>query len=879
MKNKILRLNREISNKNKLFYVITAAAAVACFIAGIATNGNTISNLLFNKDDIFMDFFNSVVDCSEDAYAGEGVIYPPLTVLFYKLCSLFFDTASMKADEIRSTSLGMLMFVLITLICYLFLAKLLYKYKNGSKFERLIFLASVLLSFPMVYLIERGNILILVVVLLLYYIYGYDSEKAFVRHTSYICLAICVAIKIYPVVFGLLLLKKKNNLKNILWCIFYGVLFFFVPFLFVGGFSQLFVLINNILYTSSMFGSKGYGYKVNITNTFELFGEIFNRGRLFETAGNVVLLLTVVIGLLLILFANFKEQWKLYAVISLILVLVPGFSYIYSIVYMIIPLLYFLNERKTKKLDYVYAALFALQFIFIIATKDELFPEFNSEELNLNISTVIESLALLVMLVLLYIEGIISVAAELKGKKLVRLPANAAVCAALAAVVAFTGVFSIYYTPSKSGFSITSVECFSGEDDETTLNEFYSYTASEIGSEKAVAFPRIDFLTEMQNENLSFYDLSYYDNSIKKLDGIKKYAPSYIVIYNASRADIRDTDMQISYTELKTYLEMYKGISKYCWSRGYEKIKAFSINDGIELSVWKKTDEKKNTSWNNGGSGKRDDPYLISTPQQLYYFSEYVNAGNSLNNKYVELTNDIDMSSIDSFTPIGFEVNNNYFKGTFNGNGYSIKNLTMIYDGYSVYDSDENYIKYDIALFGKLAGTVSNLVIEDSTFKGYCSAVFARSSLTGDNCIINCVSRNNIIEGARSGELVDDYAGKIYCSVGIDNVCKGTGYENIIGYKYTNPETAAVYTNTYYSEYSSQNKFYLPENIILNQDMADTLNSVSNAFNHKMEVRYLNAVHRLCYNGGKKIEDLKTPKPLKLSEWQYNDGMLSLSHK
>ena len=104
--------------------------------------------------------------------------------------------------------------------------------------------------------------------------------------------------------------------------------------------------------------------------------------------------ITVLAGLFLILFNKWNEDWKIYAVISLIIILVPGFSYIYSVAYMIIPLLFFLNKKEIKWIDYIYSLLFIAQFIFLVAKTDELFPSFNSAELNCNIATVVESIAL-----------------------------------------------------------------------------------------------------------------------------------------------------------------------------------------------------------------------------------------------------------------------------------------------------------------------------------------------------------------------------------------------------------------------------------------------------------------------------------------------------
>lgn len=868
---------KDVNNTSKLFYIISFASLVVCIIMGVLSNGVTVSNLLFNKDDVFMDFFNSVVDCSGDAYGESGVIYPPLVVLFYKFCSMFFNIDSMKASEVRETSLGMIIFVCFTIVSYILFAKLIYKYKNGSFANKSLFAFFTLFSFPMIYLIERGNIIVLVLPLLLYFVNEYDSDVKYKRHLAYICLAISVAIKIYPVFFGLLLLKKKKNFKNILLCIFYGAVFFFVPFIFVGGFSQLGVLIHNILYTSSMFGSKGFGFKVSISNTFSLFGHVFNHVRLFETAGTMFLIITVLAGLFLILFNKWNEDWKIYAVISLIIILVPGFSYIYSVAYMIIPLLFFLNKKEIKWIDYIYSLLFIAQFIFLVAKTDELFPSFNSAELNCNIATVVESIALLAMLVLLYLDGIITFFRLSRHTKILKIPVNLIVCIAVVCAIAVSGVFSVYYTPSKSGFSVTSVESFTPyDDDDKTLESFYSYVDDEIGSAKTVAFPRVDFLSsKINNKNIRYFDISYDSKSLKTIKSLTKYLPEYIIIYNVSQSEIKDSEMQISYSELKTYMNMYKEISKSCWSKGYEKVKSYYINDSIELAVWEKSENKKNTSWKNGGNGTQESPFEISTAEQLYNFSEFVNSGNSLKNKYVELTNDIDMSSIKNFKPIGFEVNPFQFKGIFNGNGYAIKNLEIRRNDYSLFD--ENYLKYDIALFGKLGGKVENLIVEDSVFDGYCTAVFARSSVNDKQLIINCLSRNNKITGYRCGELIDDFAGKIESCIALNNNTKGKENSNIVGYRYTSPIMAASYTNTFYAE---NNKFYLPNNIIYTDEMINNLNNNSTTYNKKIEMEYKAIVHRLCYNGNKKPKDLKSAqRPLELCEWTLSGNEISITHK
>ena len=90
MNQKIKRSIKEIDINSKIYYIGVILLALAAVIAGIVTKGETVKNVLFNHDDVFMDFFNSVNNCgfAYDAYDEFGVIYPPLVVLFYKAISL-----------------------------------------------------------------------------------------------------------------------------------------------------------------------------------------------------------------------------------------------------------------------------------------------------------------------------------------------------------------------------------------------------------------------------------------------------------------------------------------------------------------------------------------------------------------------------------------------------------------------------------------------------------------------------------------------------------------------------------------------------------------------------------------------------------------------
>lgn len=73
-----------------------------------------------------------------------------------------------------------------------------------------------------------------------------------------------------------------------------------------------------------------------------------------------------------------------------------------------------------------------------------------------------------------------------------------------------------------------------------------------------------------------------------------------------------------------------------------------------------------------GGSGTRDDPYLISTPGQLALFRDQVNGGRE--NICAQLSDNVDMG-MQSWKPIG--LSSSGYNGLFEGNGYAIRNLKI----------------------------------------------------------------------------------------------------------------------------------------------------------------------------------------------------------
>ena len=98
--------------------------------------------------------------------------------------------------------------------------------------------------------------------------------------------------------------------------------------------------------------------------------------------------------------------------------------------------------------------------------------------------------------------------------------------------------------------------------------------------------------------------------------------------------------------------------------------------------------------------------YEIGKLSQLINFQEQVNNGNTFKKLTVVLTNDIDLSCIANWTPIGNSENS--FQGTFDGQNHTIKNLNCVMEG-----------KSNIGLFGMTVnGEIKNLTVENAIITG-----------------------------------------------------------------------------------------------------------------------------------------------------------------
>lgn len=154
-------------------------------------------------------------------------------------------------------------------------------------------------------------------------------------------------------------------------------------------------------------------------------------------------------------------------------------------------------------------------------------------------------------------------------------------------------------------------------------------------------------------------------------------------------------------------------------------------------------------------SGSEDDPYLISTVQDMVDFADKINRGNNAD-KYYKLTADIDLGGMD-WTPVGMLVKP--FRGIFDGNGKKITGL-------NVSDSGDF-----LGLFGYNLGTIKNLAVSgcvtntstskseehgDADFVGGVAGFNAGTMIDVDsNVVVDASGANNV------GGIVGENAGTV----------------------------------------------------------------------------------------------------------------------
>ncbi len=222
------------------------------------------------------------------------------------------------------------------------------------------------------------------------------------KELSFIALAFAAAIKIYPAIFGLLLVKRKR-IKETMRLVLYGVIAFIMPFFYYDGFESLQIMIRALGYTTNMSDEIGYGVNLSLYNIIKTIGTIFH-----VSMSDIMIyaIYTVVIGTLIVSFFVLKKKWQEMLCISLILIFFPKTNYYYVMIFMLIPFIECLNHCQIKKekwdfVEYIALVIFA---IILVPWASNLIPVFTDYKFPVSYTMLLYYLALCWLALLVMLE-------------------------------------------------------------------------------------------------------------------------------------------------------------------------------------------------------------------------------------------------------------------------------------------------------------------------------------------------------------------------------------------------------------------------------------------------------------------------------------------
>lgn len=261
------------------------------------------------------------------------------------------------------------------------------------------------ISYPFLILLDRGNFDIFLFLILGLFIYAFNNKKYFL---AAVLIALENACKPFFAIFLVLFLFKKK-FKEFFFSLIISFLLIIGGFLVLKGdfYSQISTLIINLaqfklsyVYANNdlgTFASSSLYMCLKIILTRIL---MFSANSIYFLVKSYNILYLLFTGI--ILFFTYKEKifWKQITLLSLQALLLPYLVNDYKLIFLFIPVWFFVNE-KNSKFDLIYTILFGLLLIpkNIIIPTPYLFPDS-----NFSLSVILNPLIMLIFIMLIIFE-------------------------------------------------------------------------------------------------------------------------------------------------------------------------------------------------------------------------------------------------------------------------------------------------------------------------------------------------------------------------------------------------------------------------------------------------------------------------------------------
>ena len=372
----------------RAYCIAFAVSCVLTFVTMLFTHGESFANTFFSDPytsygtfghDDFMDYFNSIRDASTKEVYKNGIIYPPLANLFFYVLSRMVKPELLELPfilrkQLLNDTTCLTLYAAFVFVCVFFFLQMMRNKLSGSVSPRVAFSFPLLMffSYPMLYCIQRGNILLLAMVLTMFFVFYRNDERKWVRELSYIALAVAAGIKLYPAVFGLLLLTDRK-FKEALRLVLYGAFFIFVPFFFYDGFESMRDLFENLKKFSEQSAAQvNYNFV-----TSDTIARILSEKIGFDFMPTKSFLFSAHMLAALLMYFILREEWQRVLCLSYLFMNLGSGGRIYILIFLLIPFTLFLQKGSFRRRDIAYFVFFSLLLLYLPCVY---YPVFNTPE-------------------------------------------------------------------------------------------------------------------------------------------------------------------------------------------------------------------------------------------------------------------------------------------------------------------------------------------------------------------------------------------------------------------------------------------------------------------------------------------------------------------
>lgn len=318
-------------------------------------------SFLYPAKDAFCDFymiFPFLKDFRPYNQASLWVVYFPLAYILF-LPFIF----------IKNMLLSFLVLISIFLSSFAYLNTRFFTCEKLTKPENFqnIFIFT-LMSYPLLYLLDRGNFDMILLLILGAFVILFQKEKYLI---SAVLLAVANAIKPFSILFLLLFLKKKKYKETFLSLVLTSLLVIGGFMFFKGGFfHQIEYFIKTMAlfkYTYGLlYNQNGMGYASSLYIVLKLIfckstmAPLVTTATLLKFYGYFSLAATAITC-----FFVYRENsfWKQLTLLVCNFLLLPIVTFDYKLIFLYLPIWFFVNAKEKAQFDWLYTILFALLLI------------------------------------------------------------------------------------------------------------------------------------------------------------------------------------------------------------------------------------------------------------------------------------------------------------------------------------------------------------------------------------------------------------------------------------------------------------------------------------------------------------------------------------